>query len=132
MAHDLVSLAAEPAAHQREQFEGDMHSVKCGVLASKSLHGRCAATRPGAEATDTGRQLANAEQLQQRPLLAKLRHCALAHYHECRQTSARAKAAVATRLRHQVLEIVIKRELAHQCRQAASRSRFVLRGENLA
>ena len=57
------------------------------------------------------------------------------HQHERRQIRPRAQAAVAARLRHRPLEMGVEPQLADQLgqrRQAASRSRFVFRGRNLA
>ncbi len=101
---------------------------------------RSAAPQPPAQGV-VARQSADAEQLQQRPLLAQLRHSAqmpralVHHQHERRQVRPRAQAAAAARLRHQSLEMGVEPQLADQLgerRQAASRSRFVFRGGNLA
>ncbi len=98
-----------------------------------------AAPQPPAQGI-VARQPADAEQLQQRPLLAQLRHSAqmpralVHHQHERRQIRPRAQAAVAARLRHQPLEMGVEPQLADQLgerRQAASRSQFVFRGRNL-
>ncbi len=100
---------------------------------------RSAAPQPPAQGI-VARQPADAEQLQQRPLLAQLRHSAqmpralVHHQHERRQIRPRAQAAVAARLRHQPLEMGVEPQLADQLgqrRQAASRSQFVFRGRNL-
>ena len=100
---------------------------------------RSVAPQPPAQGV-VARQPADAERLQQRHLLAQLRHSArmpralVHHQHERRQVRPRAQAAVAARPRHQPLEMGVEPQLAHQLgqrRQAASRSRFVFRGGNL-
>ncbi len=139
-------LLAAPRSHRCPGPPSCGDAARPPAAAGRPASGRGtrAAPRRGAAATGPRHRRPTAggcRASEQRHLLAKLRRCArmpralVHHHHERGQLRPRAEAAVAARTRHQPLEMGVEPQLAHrlgQRRQAASRSRFVFRGGNLA